>query len=194
VAKARQIRGIRPKASLRTNARVVIAVRLEELLSFRAALGDPSRVRQLHDMRIAAKRLRYSLEMFAVCFPESGELLKQLTDLQESLGDIHDLDVLLNIFRERLAALDLQAEQLIAEIMASDLPSPEKNEQAETLLTGGELESRRRGLVGLIGDKIALRAVLYDEFSHAWVDNSLDLFASHVREMTELVTGSLRLL
>lgn len=194
MAKARQIHGIRPKASLRTNSRIVIGVRLEELLSFSGALLDPSHIRQLHDMRIAAKRLRYSLEMFAVCFPESGELLKQLTDMQERLGAIHDLDVLLGIFRERLAALDLEAQQQVAEIMVSELSAIEKNEGVESLLISGDLESRRRGLIGLIGDKIALRRTLFDEFSHAWDDNSLDLFAAHVREITDLAAGSLRLL
>ncbi len=60
--KARKVKGSTPTARWRDNARRIVAVRLEELRSFGAAALDPDEVEALHDMRIAAKRLRYVLE------------------------------------------------------------------------------------------------------------------------------------
>ena len=54
----------------------------------------------MHDMRIAAKRLRYLLELVGFCFGEVGEEAQaRARELQEVLGEIHDCDVML----ERIA-------------------------------------------------------------------------------------------
>src|SRR4051812_41691378 len=102
MARAKRVKGIKPRATLLENARLVVALRLEELLSWRESLERPELVTDLHDMRIAAKRLRYALEMFDVCFPEIKPVLKELSEIQEALGTIHDLDVLADILRARL--------------------------------------------------------------------------------------------
>ena len=53
-------------------------------------------------MRIAAKRLRYLLELVGFCFGEvGGEAQGRARELQEVLGEIHDCDVML----ERIAAI-----------------------------------------------------------------------------------------
>ena len=55
----------------------------------------------MHDMRIAAKRLRYLLELVGFCLGEVGaEAQRRARELQEVLGEIHDCDVML----ERIAA------------------------------------------------------------------------------------------
>jgi CHAD domain-containing protein len=71
-----------------------ILLRLEEFLSYEYFVARPERVEELHAMRIAAKRLRYTLEIFAP-LDEDGfkEPLKSVRDAQELLGDIHDGDV-----------------------------------------------------------------------------------------------------
>ncbi len=47
-------------------------------------------------MRIAAKRLRYVLEIVSPCFgPEAGAARETAKRLQSVLGDIHDCDVML---------------------------------------------------------------------------------------------------
>ncbi len=71
-----------------------ILLRLEELLAFEPFLATPERVAELHEMRIAAKHLRYTLEIFGPLW--SGALkpaLHAAKDLQELLGEIHDSDV-----------------------------------------------------------------------------------------------------
>lgn len=67
---------------------------LDELLDLRANVDQPRRVHELHQMRIAAKHLRYSLEMFRPLF---GDILKPglatAKLIQQQLGDLHDGDV-----------------------------------------------------------------------------------------------------
>ncbi len=55
----------------------------------------------LHQFRIAAKKLRYSLEFFEMCFnqPLSQEL-KTLREIQELLGDLHDCDVMVGLLKK----------------------------------------------------------------------------------------------
>jgi hypothetical protein len=186
MARARRVSGIHPKESLRENARRVIAVRLDELLSLRPALDDPALVQQLHDMRIAAKRLRYALEMFDICFSGVKALLKQLTDIQEDLGTIHDLDVLIAILRERLQAVDTTAEDQIVEVMGTEATVAEKSSRLRRLLSAQARDSHRLGLVGLIGDKRAERKRCYARFQQRWSGGSLEEFAAQVRRVTGL--------
>ncbi len=67
---------------------------LDELESFDADLLCPTAVRRHHAMRIAAKRLRYSLEVFEPLYgPALGPSLRAARDMQTLLGDLHDCDV-----------------------------------------------------------------------------------------------------
>jgi CHAD domain-containing protein len=92
--KARKVKGVDPAAPLADGARRIVRVRLEELCSFMPAAAED--VVALHDMRIAAKRLRYALEVTSACFGAyAATAVKHAKALQEVLGEIHDCDVLL---------------------------------------------------------------------------------------------------
>jgi CHAD domain-containing protein len=62
MAKAKPIRGLDSQASTGENARIIARTRLEELYSWSKYVDSPYHIRELHDLRIAAKRLRYTLE------------------------------------------------------------------------------------------------------------------------------------
>lgn len=66
-----------------------------------AARADFSDFQRLHDFRIAGKRLRYALEVFAPCLP--AERLDPLYDavqgVQKRLGEVNDADNLLSRVR-----------------------------------------------------------------------------------------------
>lgn len=86
-------------------AREVISSQHREVEELSSSLFSPFDVEPLHDMRIAAKRLRYSLELFSPCF--GGELkkfAKEIAELQTSLGDLHDCDVWIDDLGLRLNA------------------------------------------------------------------------------------------
>jgi CHAD domain-containing protein len=51
---------------------------------------------QLHELRIACKHLRYTLELFEPALPETvGAVTGVVTEMQEHLGNLHDADVAL---------------------------------------------------------------------------------------------------
>lgn len=94
--KARKVEGLDPKAPLRPNAELIVATRLTELRSLAEPALDPAAAGAQHDLRIAAKRLRYVLELTAACFgPEAEAARKAARELQGVLGEIHDCDVML---------------------------------------------------------------------------------------------------
>jgi CHAD domain-containing protein len=94
--KPQAVEGLDPAASLRSNAALVIRARLAELLSFADAALEPGASAAQHDLRIAAKRLRYLLEIVGTCFgPEARSARAAAENLQGVLGEIHDCDVML---------------------------------------------------------------------------------------------------
>ena len=102
--KARKVKGLDPDGTLAENAERIVAVRLDGAArrSSPAAL-DPVEVEALHDMRIAAKRLRYVLELTRA---RAGRVRRRRararrSALQDLLGDIHDCDEMLPRVRAR---------------------------------------------------------------------------------------------
>ncbi len=101
MAKAKPVPYIDPEASTFVHAAVAIATRLDELIAFEPVLADASLVVELHEMRIAAKRLRYTMDLFLTAYKEYSRYGKEYAGvvteiklLQEHLGEIHDADVL----------------------------------------------------------------------------------------------------
>ena len=95
MAKALPLYAVNPRESLRSNAPLMLHTRLEELYQFAPYISDPAKVDELHNMRIAAKRLRYTMEIFQPCFPgkDFSKLYDQVKSVQEQIGEIHDRDV-----------------------------------------------------------------------------------------------------
>jgi CHAD domain-containing protein len=94
--KARTVEGLDPAAPLRPNAARILETRLAELLVLAGPALDPAAGEAQHDLRIAAKRLRYVLEITETCFgPEAEAARKTAKELQGVLGEIHDCDVML---------------------------------------------------------------------------------------------------
>jgi CHAD domain-containing protein len=91
-------------------ARPMLFERLKDLEQ--AALGDLEDYAQLHQVRIAGKRLRYAMEVFADCFDASfrSALYPRVEQLQEILGRANDSHVAV----ERLTALRERVRQTCA--------------------------------------------------------------------------------
>src|SRR5712691_1442967 len=104
MAKARAITGLDAQAPVAMNARLIAKERLAELYQWERAVDDPDNVRELHDMRIAAKRLRYTFEVFEEVLPAAGKtIVGELTQLQDELGELHDSDVMIALLQMRLS-------------------------------------------------------------------------------------------
>jgi len=103
--KARQVRKLDPERSLGENAARIIQVRLDEMLAFAPQALD-GKTRAQHDMRIAAKRLRYVLEVTGFVFGKPADTARRRArDLQDILGEIHDCEVMLPRAREHSKSL-----------------------------------------------------------------------------------------
>ena len=98
MAKARDIPGIEPDATFREAAASAIEVRADEVFSFRDRALDTSDIEGVHDMRVATRRLRAVMEIFAVCFPKEQHrrALKEVKELADVLGERRDPDVMID--------------------------------------------------------------------------------------------------
>jgi len=91
--KAQRIDGLSAEMPLDAAARRIVAVRAAELYAFVPEALDEGAVTAMHDMRIAAKRLRYLLELVGFAIgPEGGwtedelELFQKGAWIAASLG------------------------------------------------------------------------------------------------------------
>ena len=107
MAKAKPITGLDPRAPTGKNARIIARVRLEEMYNWDRYVDNPYNIRELHDLRIAAKRLRYTLEIFEEVLPEASKsIVKELEQIQDELGALHDSDVMIALLRLCLGTQD----------------------------------------------------------------------------------------
>jgi hypothetical protein len=107
MAKAKPIPGLDPHAPTEKNACIIAHVRLEEMYSWAKYVDNPYEVRNLHNLRIAAKRLRYTLELFEDALPAACQAIaKELAQLQDELGSLHDNDVMIALLRLCLGSED----------------------------------------------------------------------------------------
>ena len=162
--KARKVKGLDAAMPLDAALRRIAETRLGEVHSFEHAVHDADAVEELHDMRIAAKRLRYVLELSEpVLGAPAAKGAKQAKKLQDLLGEIHDCDEhlpLVEAHLERLRAEDAAAVQATATRAAADLDPAAVR----------EAPNRRHyaGLEALATYLRARRAVLYRRFVRDW--------------------------
>ncbi len=78
--------------------------RFDELLAYRDALARPDDQRRHHALRIAAKHLRYTMEMCAPCYGSALDgFIALAKEVQTLLGEIHDCDVWVSVLEAFLA-------------------------------------------------------------------------------------------
>jgi hypothetical protein len=160
--KARPVKKLDPSRSLGENAARIVQVRLDEMLAFAPRALD-GKTKAQHDMRIAAKRLRYVLEVTGFCFGRPADTARRRArDLQDILGEIHDCDVMLPRVRGHLKQLqrsDAQAVRARAD-QAPDLDP--------RLASRAPHRTAYRGLDVLAVYLEARRELLIDHFADFW--------------------------
>jgi CHAD domain-containing protein len=92
--KSIKITGGRRSEEIIPYAGAIIQPVLEKFLSYDLFVDQVDAVKELHAMRIAAKKFRYTLECFADIYPGNLEdYLSTLRVIQDQLGTIHDCDI-----------------------------------------------------------------------------------------------------
>ena len=64
--------------------------------NFPIVITDSTKIKELHDLRKACKKLRYMLELLPIENKKALEMRKTLQKIQDSLGMIHDYDFTIN--------------------------------------------------------------------------------------------------
>ncbi len=173
--KARKVKGLDPAGPLVENLERIVRVRLAELVSFMPRAGDPAELEALHDMRIAAKRLRYILEIAHPCFGDYARTaVNRVKELQELLGELHDCDVQsieLEAFLRDLISEDALALALAAEGM---------DELAPEALRVARHHDDHAGVAALLVYVRARRRVLFGAFERFWTDLERNGFAARL--------------
>ena len=189
--KARRVKKLDCEATLADNAERIVRTRVDELYSFTPKALDPKRVKALHDMRIAAKRLRYVLEVTSFCFgPYAATATKRAKELQDLLGEIHDCDEMLP--RVRAVTDELRERDIDALI---DL-SADADDLAPEL--GGQVRHRDAygGLEVLAIWLEARRTLLFERFLDKWKSLQRNAFRERLERALEerpaADTGSLQ--
>jgi CHAD domain-containing protein len=96
-----------PKAPFREAAARVLTERLDALVKHEEGTREGSDPEELHDMRVASRRLRAALEAFGVCYrgKEFRAVAEQTKALTDALGGVRDSDVLLERMQAYAATL-----------------------------------------------------------------------------------------
>ncbi|MBI4926613.1 MAG: CHAD domain-containing protein [Anaerolineae bacterium] len=135
--------------NLYEHAQASILPCLVHFLSYDAIVRDVERVTELHEMRIAAKRLRYTMETFAPIYANDLKpWLPAVRDFQEVLGDIHDCDVWVGFLPEFM----VQEKQRVEEFYGTARP----------------FVRLAPGIQSYLDNRRARRAKLYERFLNRW--------------------------
>jgi CHAD domain-containing protein len=126
-----------------------ITERLNDLLSHRPWVPYPDAVAEHHAMRIAAKKLRYTMELYSPVYQRGlRKYITRITKLQEILGFLHDCDVWI----DRVTLILLKERTRPRVIRDSSRPGPE-------LISGLRL---------FLKDREKERSAIYRRLSNYW--------------------------
>ena len=98
--------------SFRRAGSEVIRAGIAEFRELSPSLYSPLEPEPLHRLRIAAKRLRYAAELFAVCWDEDAlaPFAREIARIQGSLGELHDCDVWIDELGGRLGRTEREGD------------------------------------------------------------------------------------
>ncbi len=174
--KAAAVKGLKPGDPLADSLQRIVAVRLDEVCAFMPTAQDPGRVTELHDMRIAAKRLRYVLEICVDLFgPYAREAVTRTKALQDVLGEIHDCDVTL----PQVAALAAEARAQDVEAVLEAAGGAD--DLAPEVLPAAPHAPAHRGLATMAVYLQARRELLFARFQALWLDLEREGFRARLQ-------------
>ena len=148
MARARPIPGFAESSTFREAAARVVSVRTEEVFGHADHVLDTTDVERVHDMRVATRRLRAALEIFAPCFPKKQHrrALREVKRLADALGERRDPDVAIAAFervRDSLGAAERPGvNHLIEELRGRQAAANESLAEEIERVRGGGLHER----------------------------------------------------
>lgn len=150
MAKARDIPNLVADLPFREAAALTVGTRADEVWEHEHRVMDTGDIEGVHDMRVATRRLRAAMEIFAPCFPKKRhrKALGELKGLADCLGTRRDPDVMIERLREvegRLAKDDRPGiESLVEQLRADQVEANRRLAQALTSAREERLPERLR--------------------------------------------------
>jgi CHAD domain-containing protein len=148
VARSREV-GLDCEAPFAEAAARVVGVRAGEVFEHSQGIFDLENPDGVHDMRVATRRLRAALEIFAPCFPAKRRRkgLKRVKALADALGARRDVDVEIELLKSLIGELDGEDRRAIERLLDSmRAEQREANEGLEAFVTEKRLKKLRRRL------------------------------------------------
>ncbi len=131
----------------------VIELRVDEVFAHSEGVLEIADTERLHDMRVATRRLRAALEVFAPCFSAKRhrKALKRVKRLADALGERRDRDVAVESLRE-FAANAPEGDRAAVEALVGRLRVEQlrANERLAPYLAPKRLKKLRRRLRKLV--------------------------------------------
>jgi hypothetical protein len=167
MTRAWPITGLDPNAPVMDNVKRILAVRIAEFYSYTPIILYPELSDGLHAMRISAKRLRYTLELFRPQLGKRGERqIDRVKMIQEALGTLHDHDVRIDLIGDELSRLMVEQSHLTRQAI-SEASTEELTGIAAAALRPPP-DDPRRGLIALLGREHTARRAAYAAFRCLW--------------------------
>lgn len=153
MARAREVPRFDCEETFSASAKRVVAVRAAEVFEHSDGVLDLEEIEALHDMRVATRRLRAALEVFAPAFPAKRhrKALKRVKRLADALGERRDRDVAIEFlvgFAEEAPESDHAGLEALIERLRRE--QRQANEELAPFLAAKRLKKLRRRLRKLV--------------------------------------------
>ncbi len=161
MAKAKPIPDLTSDDAYAEAAAKVVSVRGAELAAHAQGVLDTGDIERVHDMRVATRRLRATLEIFEPCFPAKayGQALTEVKRLADALGERRDRDVAiaaLHNFNDQMAAPDRRGVASLIEQLRGE--QQRANEDLAPLVSEDNLKALRESMDELVRGAAAAAA------------------------------------
>ncbi|CAN5599158.1 hypothetical protein BH23CHL2_BH23CHL2_15680 [soil metagenome] len=171
MAKASKVKGLNKSAPAIENAAKIIGVRLDDMYQYAPYVENSENIEEIHNLRIAAKRLRYTLEMFRFAYPsELKGLISEVKKIQSTIGDMRDADIMvatvLDLLDERARA---RAERLRNIAMSSERGTiAQRKQRVGEAISAPTVQRDDIAYYTLVAHKADLSQESYQKFLVAW--------------------------
>jgi len=112
-----EIEKLKYSKQLRRSADIISITRIDSLLKFIEKYLKNNSIENLHDVRIALRRIRYSMELFIICYNKKifTKFYNKIQKLQDTSGAVRDVDISIENISFIVKEENIQIDSLIFE-------------------------------------------------------------------------------